>query len=139
MLRCVSLSLQDSQLDMRTSAAVESLLSLRGEWRPPSPASSTVSENQLSPLRVAREEVVVASSDQETASKESESRELPYKEDVPSSYRQYNPVPTIVSHCTELLCLRVVVLTAMSAKIDLCGLTFSMARAANHPRTFLRN
>ena len=52
--------LQESTLDMRTSTAVESLLSLRSsveEWRPPSPASSTTSESLSSPPRLVREEI----------------------------------------------------------------------------------
>ena len=47
-------ALQDLPLDLRTSTAVESLLSLRGarvrpeNWLPPSPASSTTSEGSVS-------------------------------------------------------------------------------------------
>lgn len=65
--------LQESKLDMRTSAAVESLLSLRGsveEWRPPSPASSVTSENLASPPRVSREEVISSQSSREERSTE---------------------------------------------------------------------
>lgn len=53
---------EDPKLDIRTSAAVESLLSLRGvEWRPPSPASSTSSDQHLtSPPAAVREEVVTS-------------------------------------------------------------------------------
>ena len=70
-----------SVLDKRTSAAVESLLSLRAgtpvreencsQWRPPSPAASVVSSSSnrehssLSPMQVAREEVVDSSADVE--------------------------------------------------------------------------
>ena len=60
---------------MRTSAAVESLLSLgaaSGEWRPLSPASSTSSESHfLIPTRVVREEVVAA---EEEGEEEEEAR-----------------------------------------------------------------
>ena len=53
--------IQDPNLDKQTTMAAETLLSLRGEWRPPSPASSVNSDVHTcgaSPLRVAREEVV---------------------------------------------------------------------------------
>ena len=64
------------QVDKRTSAAVESLLSLRAgtpvsedttsnctQWRPPSPANSVISSssdnnNSLSPIHAVREEMV---------------------------------------------------------------------------------
>lgn len=70
---CLVFQSQASVLDKRTSAAVESLLSLRAgtpvreespQWRPPSPASSVVS----SPPAVAGEEVMDSSEPQSVVS-----------------------------------------------------------------------
>ena len=73
--RCVFF-LQESSLDMRTTTAVESLLSLRSscgaagsQWRPPSPAPSTSSERSVaatgasfSPVRPREEPALPSSS-----------------------------------------------------------------------------
>ncbi len=98
--------------------AVETLLSLRGEWRPPSPASSVVSDNTSSPLRVVREEVVSCTDGGEVeeceAMPEAQAVELPHL-----------PVPNVVSR----------VVFALNASTTHAGLVFGYVMCFFHYST----
>lgn len=93
---------------MRTSAAVESLLSLSsagGDWRPLSPASSVSSEPHS--LRVAREEIVRSAEDEERGGgAAAEEEECTYVQQT-SAAGSSSPVDE-VSWCWETVCLHLV-------------------------------